>query len=203
MRYSVKCRLAHRWTWAQLTWRRRAHVSSGTRRHLVTATAPSCSTRWCTGWRTTTSTTGRRTPRSRGSSSTASSPTKSTSSRSVRTLVVAAVPGAIHILYGLCHKVSCWWVTHTHRFNDPFSETTRISRYQKGKTSLDFTEARDSEWQWHQPGHKQVCISQCDALPLSFLRTRCPSCCPTNSVKALKTKVVDDTSDFLCLHLID
>jgi len=28
-----------------------------------------------------------------------------------------------------------------------------VSRYQKGKTSLDFTEARDSEWQWHQLGH--------------------------------------------------
>jgi len=31
-------------------------------------------------------------------------------------------------------------------------------RYQKGKTNLDFTEARDSEWQWHQLGHMQVCI---------------------------------------------
>ena len=30
---------------------------------------------------------------------------------------------------------------------------------QKGKTSLDFTEARDSEWQWHQLGHMQVCTS--------------------------------------------
>ena len=28
-----------------------------------------------------------------------------------------------------------------------------MSRYQKGKTNLDFTEARDSEWQWHQLGH--------------------------------------------------
>jgi len=28
-----------------------------------------------------------------------------------------------------------------------------VSRYQKGKTNLDFTEARDSEWQWHQLGH--------------------------------------------------
>jgi len=27
-----------------------------------------------------------------------------------------------------------------------------LGRYQKGKTSLDFTEARDSEWQWHQLG---------------------------------------------------
>jgi len=47
--------------------------------------------------------------------------------------------------------------THTHPFNGPFSETTRVSRYQKGKTNLDFTEARDSEWRWHQLGHMQVC----------------------------------------------
>jgi len=24
---------------------------------------------------------------------------------------------------------------------------------------MDFTEARDSEWQWHQLGHMQVCTS--------------------------------------------
>jgi len=39
--------------------------------------------------------------------------------------------------------------THTH--------LTALSRYQKGKTNLDFTEARDSEWQWHQLGDMQVC----------------------------------------------
>jgi len=71
------------------------------------------------------------------------------------------------------------------------SETTRVSRYQKGKTNLDFTEARDSEWQWHQLGHMQVCTSlQTDnhtsAQPLSFLQAGCPSCRPTNSVKELK-----------------
>jgi len=32
-----------------------------------------------------------------------------------------------------------------------------VSQYQKGKTNLDFSEARDSEWQWHQLGHMQVC----------------------------------------------
>jgi len=37
-----------------------------------------------------------------------------------------------------------------HTFNSPSSGTTQVSRYQKGKASLDFTEARDSEWQWHQ-----------------------------------------------------
>jgi len=34
-----------------------------------------------------------------------------------------------------------------------------VSQYQKSKTNLDFTEARDNEWQWHQLGHMQVCIS--------------------------------------------
>ena len=34
-----------------------------------------------------------------------------------------------------------------------------MSRYQKGKTNLDLTEATDSEWQWHQLGHMQVCTS--------------------------------------------
>ena len=43
--------------------------------------------------------------------------------------------------------------THTHPFNGPFSGTTQVSQYQKGKTDRDFTEARDSEWQWHQLGH--------------------------------------------------
>ena len=49
--------------------------------------------------------------------------------------------------------------THRHTFNGPFSGTTQVGRYQKGKTNLDFTEARDSEWQWHQLGHMQVCTS--------------------------------------------
>jgi len=34
-----------------------------------------------------------------------------------------------------------------------------VSQYQKGKTNLDFTEARDSEWQQHQLDHMQVCTS--------------------------------------------
>ena len=38
--------------------------------------------------------------------------------------------------------------THTHPFNGPLSGTTQVSRYQKGKTNLDFTGARDGEWQW-------------------------------------------------------
>jgi len=83
--------------------------------------------------------------------------------------------------------------THTHPFNGPFSGTTRVSRYQRGKTSLDFTEARDSEWQWHQLGHMQVWTSlqtdnHASTAPLSFLQAGCPSCRPTKSVKALKAR---------------
>ena len=81
-------------------------------------------------------------------------------------------------------------------FNGLFSRTTWVSRYQKGKTNLDFTEARDSEWQWHQLDHMQVCTSlqtdnHASTPPLSFLQAGCPSCRPTNSVKALKAKYCD------------
>ena len=86
--------------------------------------------------------------------------------------------------------------THTHPFNDLLSRTTRVSRYQKGKTNLDFTEARDSEWHWHQLGHVQVCISlqtdnHASTPPLSFLQAGCSSCRPTNSVKAQGKKTQD------------
>ena len=84
--------------------------------------------------------------------------------------------------------------THTHPFNGPMSGITRVTQYQKGKTNLDFIEARDSEWQWHQLG-------TCKSAPRSrqitmstphhsiFLQAGCPSCRPTNSVKALKAHV--------------
>ena len=57
-----------------------------------------------------------------------------------------------------------------------------MSRYQKGKTNLDFTEARDSEWQWHQLGHIQVCTScqtdnHASTPPLCFYR---PDALPPN-----------------------
>jgi len=66
-----------------------------------------------------------------------------------------------------------------------------MSRDQKGKTNLDFTEARDSEWQWHQLGHmKSTSRSRQITMPAahhsSFLQAGCPSRRPTNSVKALK-----------------
>jgi len=68
------------------------------------------------------------------------------------------------------------------------SGTTQVSQYQKGKNNLDFTEARDSERQWHQLGSMQVCTllqidNHASIPPLSFL----PSCRTNQHVKALKT----------------
>ena len=95
---------------------------------------------------------------------------------------------------------------HTHPFNGPLSRTNWVSRYQTGKTNLDFTRARDSEgqWQWHQLDHMQVCTSlqtdnHASTPPLSFLQARCPSCRPTNSVKALKAK---DPIDPICISVV-
>ena len=97
------------------------------------------------------------------------------------------------------HKSS---VKTTHPFNGPLSGTTQVSRYQKDKNNLDFTEARDSEWQWHQLGHMQICTSlqtntNTSTPPLVFLQAGCPSCRPTNSVKVLKAPVKTNTAKIL------
>jgi len=54
-----------------------------------------------------------------------------------------------------------------------------VSRCQKDKTNLDFTEARDSEWQWHQLGHMQIYTSlqtnnHASTPPLLFFTGRMP-----------------------------
>jgi len=81
--------------------------------------------------------------------------------------------------------------THTHPFNGPLSGTTQVGRYQKGKTKLDFTEAKDSEWQWHQLGHMQVCTAlqtdnHASTPPLSFLQAGCPSWPPNQQHQSTK-----------------
>ena len=83
--------------------------------------------------------------------------------------------------------------THTQPFNGPLSGTTRVSRYQKGKTNLDFTEARDSEWQWNPLCHMQVCTSfQTDnhaSTPLlSFFTGRMPYLPPNQQCQSTEGK---------------
>ena len=55
---------------------------------------------------------------------------------------------------------------------------------------MDFTEARDSEWQWHQLGHMQVCTlihtdNHASTTPLSFYRS---DALPATQPTALKAK---------------
>jgi len=81
--------------------------------------------------------------------------------------------------------------THTHTVQWPFAQDYPGEPVPEGKTNLNFTEARDSEWQWYQLDHMQVCTSlqtdnHASTPPLSFLQAECPSCRPTNSIKALK-----------------
>jgi len=53
-----------------------------------------------------------------------------------------------------------WYSSHVF-FSLSFDSCTLganvLRRYQNGKSNLDFTEARDSEWQWHQLDHMQIC----------------------------------------------
>ena len=74
-----------------------------------------------------------------------------------------------------------------------------MGRYQKGKTKLDFTEARYSEWQWHQLGHMQVCTSLRTDNHASTPLLSWPSCRPTNSVKALKASTIETKMNIFSL----
>jgi len=67
------------------------------------------------------------------------------------------------------------YYTHTQLVNSPLFRNIPVSQYQKGETNLNFTKAKDSEWQWHQLGDMQVCISlqtdnHASTPPLSFLQ---------------------------------
>jgi len=64
-----------------------------------------------------------------------------------------------------------------------------VSHYQKGKTNLGFTGARDSEWQWHQLDDMQVCTSlqtdnHASTPPLSFFTGRMPFLAPNQQCQS-------------------
>jgi len=87
------------------------------------------------------------------------------------------------------------FLLHTHTpIQRPFVRDNPVGRYQKGKTNLDFTEARDSQWQWHQLGHVQVCTSlQADnhasSPPLSFFTGRMPFLPPNQQCQSTERKL--------------
>ena len=99
------------------------------------------------------------------------------------------IEGPLRTNWGKCAD---WFCMHTHTHTRLMALCPGLPGWagtRKVKTNLDFTEARDSEWQWHQLGHMQVCtLLQTDnhaSTPLlSFLQAGCPSCRPTNSVSS-------------------
>jgi len=69
-----------------------------------------------------------------------------------------------------------------------------VSKYQKGKTNLDFTGARDSERQWYQLGHMQVCTSlqtdnHASTSLLKFFTGRMPFLPPNQQCQSTEGKV--------------
>jgi len=77
-----------------------------------------------------------------------------------------------------------------------------VSRYQKGKTNLDFTGARDSERQWYQLGRMQVCTSlqtdnHASTSLLKFFTGRMPFLppnqqCQSTEGKSTEGKIIEE-----------
>jgi len=100
-------------------------------------------------------------------------------------------------------KLLGWAVdTHTHTHARTHEHThTRLTALRPGlpgsagtimvKPNLDFTEARDSEWQWNPLGHTQVCTSlQADnhaSTPLlKFFTDRMPFISPNQQCQSIE-----------------
>jgi len=60
--------------------------------------------------------------------------------------------GQCHLYTGLTKTL----ILHAHILR-PSELCLGLPGWASTRTNLDFTEAKDSEWQWHQPGHMQIC----------------------------------------------
>jgi len=82
-----------------------------------------------------------------------------------------------------------------------------VNRYQKGKTNLDFTEARDSEWQWYQLGNMQICTSlqtnnHASTPPLIFFTGRMPFLPPNQQCQSTEGKIqINKLNTWFCCLL--
>ena len=91
-----------------------------------------------------------------------------------------------HLLWSISYS------THTHPFNGPFSGTTRVGRYQKGKKPIwillkqETVSGNGISWAICKSASRSRQITTPAPHHSSFLQAWCPSCRPTNSVKALK-----------------
>ena len=69
-----------------------------------------------------------------------------------------------------------------------------MSRYQKGKTNLDFTGARDSEWQWNPLGHMRLHLAPdrqpCQHPTAQFFTGRMPFLPPNQQCQSIEGKII-------------
>jgi len=84
-------------------------------------------------------------------------------------------------------------LTHT-PFNGPFSRTTRVSRYQKGKPiwillKQETVSSSGINWVICKSAPRSRQITMPAPTTQGFLQAGCPSCHPTNSIKALKATI--------------
>ena len=79
-------------------------------------------------------------------------------------------------MFDLCHKATVEIFTHTGSMA-LFTGTIRVSRYQKGKSMWILLKQDNSQWQLHQLGRMQICISlQADnraSTPTLIFTARC------------------------------
>jgi len=75
------------------------------------------------------------------------------------------------------------------------SRTTRVSRYQKGKTNLDLLEASAELY----ASLHLIPDNHANIPPLRFLQAGCPSCHPTNSV-VIHNKILKNCQLVLFRH---
>ena len=109
-------------------------------------------------------------------------------------------PSLLFRLFGttnFCSKVRVYSTTHTHThthpFNGPLSRTTRASRYQKGEPiwillKQETVSGSGISWAVCRSASRSREITTPAPYHSVFLQAGCPSCRPTNSVKALKVE---------------
>jgi len=86
--------------------------------------------------------------------------------------------------------------THTHPFNGPLFRTNQVSRYQKGKTNLDFTEAGDGEW----PGISwAICKSAPRSRQTAMPAPRHSDICRTQVLNMIMI-ILPPCTSWACLH---
>ena len=100
--------------------------------------------------------------------------------------------------------------THTHTHTHPHTHLTALfpglPGWASNRSNLDFNDARDSEWQWHQLGHMQVCISiqtdnHASTPPLKFFTGRMPFLPPNQQRQSTEGKGEKDEKRWKIINI--